>query len=102
MKMAYSYPFTSTDEQTKRTVFNKGQIVPDKDGQSWDENEWRYDVCGKPIRYSEHGNTSSDVGWEIDHINPTANGGPNTFENLQPLQWENNRAKSDTYPWSCP
>lgn len=100
--MAYSYPFTSTDEQTKRTVWEKGKIVPDKDGKHWSPDEWRYDICGRPINYSEHGNTNSDTGWEIDHIKPTAKGGENTFENLQPLQWENNRIKSDNHPWSCP
>lgn len=100
--MTYNYPFKTTDEQTKRIVFDKGRIVPDKNGQHWSSDEWRYDICGKPIKYSEHGNTNSDVGWEIDHIKPTAKGGPNTFDNLQPLQWENNRKKSDTYPWSCP
>lgn len=97
--MAYSYPFTSTDEQTKRTVFNKGKIVPNKDGNHWSPDEWRFDVCGLPIKYSDHGNTNSDTGWEIDHIKPTTKGGENTFENLQPLQWANNRTKGDTHPW---
>ena len=100
--MAYNYPFSATDEQTKKTVWTKGSIVPDKDGKHRDPAEWRYDICGKPIKYSEHGNTNSDVGWEIDHIKPTAKGGENTFANLQPLHWENNRAKGDNYPWSCP
>ncbi len=100
--MAYNYPFKTADEEIKRSVWAKGKIIPDKDGKHWDEAVWRYDICGKPMQYSEHGNTNSDVGWEIDHMNPTANGGPNTFDNLQPLQWENNRAKSDNYPWSCP
>ena len=85
--MVYSYPFTSTDEQTKRTVWEKGEIVPDKDGKHWSPDEWRYDICGQPINYSEHGNTNLNTGWEIDHIKPTAKGGENTFENLQPLQW---------------
>ncbi|GAH12870.1 unnamed protein product [marine sediment metagenome] len=82
--MAYDYPFEITDEQTKLAVWAKGTIVPDKDEEHWDPAEWRYDICGKPIKYSEHGNTNSDVGWEIDHIKPTAKGGPNTFGNLQP------------------
>jgi 5-methylcytosine-specific restriction endonuclease McrA len=100
--MAYIYPFKSTDEPTKLKVWAKGRIVQDHDGKHFDPKEWRYDMCGKPIKYSEHGNTNSSTGWEIDHIKPTAKGGPNTFDNLQPLQWENNRAKSDNYPWSCP
>ena len=100
--MAYSYPFKTTDEQTKLTVWAKGRAIPDKDGNHWSPKEWRYDICGLPIKYSDHGDTNSKNGWEIDHIKPTAKGGPNTFDNLQPLQWENNRAKGDNYPWSCP
>lgn len=98
----YRYPFENIDEQTKRAVWNKGKIVPDQNGKHWPPDEWRYDTCGKPIKYSEHGNTNSAVGWEIDHIVPIAKGGADSFDNLQPLQWENNRIKGDTYPWHCP
>jgi len=100
--MSYNYPFVLTDEQTKLAVWEKGSIVPDKDGKHWDPAVWRYDICGKPIKYSEHGNTASNVGWEIDHILPTAKGGTDTLDNLQPLQWKNNRTKGDIYPWACP
>ena len=100
--MAYIYPFRTAEEETKLRVWAKGKIVPDKDGNHWDPAVWRYDNCGKPMKYSDHGNTNSNVGWEIDHIIPTAKGGPNTYENLQPLQWENNRTKSDNHPWTCP
>lgn len=100
--MAYSYPFKATDEKTKLAVWAKGKIVPDKDGNHWSPSEWRYDICGQPIKYSEHGNVNSKHGWEIDHIKPSSKGGNDSIDNLQPLQWENNRAKSDNYPWSCP
>ena len=36
------------------------------------------------------------------YIQPVALGGPDTIWNLQPLQWKNNRHKSDNYPnWNC-
>jgi len=54
------------------------------------------------MQRDKHGVTSSQWGWEIDHIKPVAKGGPDDLSNLQPLQWENNRHKSDDYPqWSC-
>lgn len=99
--MDYNYPFKTTDEQTKLTVWAKGRIIPDKDGNRWDPAIWRYDICGHPMQYADHGDTNSKFGWEIDHIKPTAKGGQNTFDNLQPLQWENNRRKGETHPWSC-
>ena len=37
-------------------------------------------------------------GWEIDHIKPIARGGIDDISNLRPLQWKNNRSKSDNYP----
>ena len=37
-------------------------------------------------------------GWKIDHIKPVAKGGTDDLNNLQPLQWANNRHKSDNYP----
>lgn len=56
-----------------------------------DSSEWRKDECGAWIKYSEYGNRSSQFGWEIDHIAP---GGPTIIDNLRPLQWRNNIAKS--------
>ena len=44
--MAYSYPFKTTDDQTKLAVWAKGEIVPDKDGKHWNPKDWRYDICG--------------------------------------------------------
>ncbi len=94
--MSYQYPFLSTDEPTKLQVWQKGQVIA-----GYDAAVWRHDTCGAVMCYSEHGNTDSKHGWEIDHIIPQAKGGKTTWDNLQPLNWENNRAKSDTYPWSC-
>ncbi len=61
----------------------------------------RKDACGAFINRHEYGRTST-YGWEIDHIHPVAQGGTDHFNNLQPLQWQNNRHKGDTWPnWSC-
>jgi 5-methylcytosine-specific restriction endonuclease McrA len=93
---SYQYPFRGADEQTKQTVWQGGRPI---DG--YDASVWRHDKCGAVMKYSEHGNTDSDHGWEIDHIIPRAKGGQTTTENLQPLNWKNNRAKGDSYPWAC-
>jgi len=84
--------------QTIAAVWTKGQIVP-----GVDPTVSRKDSCGAWINYSEYGvTTENGSGWEIDHIRPVAQGGNDNIENLQPLQWENNRHKSDDWPnWSC-
>ena len=62
----------------------------------------RKDSCGAWIQYNHYGNTNSPYGWEIDHVTPISHGGLDTLSNLQALQWQNNRTKSDNYPlWSC-
>jgi len=98
--MAYTYPFKTTDEGTKKAVWGKGRPI-NKKGTQYDPNVWRRDICGRAMKYSDHGDTSSEYGWEIDHIKPRTSGGETTLDNLQPLYWENNRRKGDIYPWSC-
>lgn len=70
-------------------------MIPDKDSA-----KWRRDICGALMYYPSYG-IESNHGWEIDHIYPVALGGGDELSNLQPLQWNNNRRKSDTYPWAC-
>ncbi len=94
--MTYRYPFINVDEAKKRAVWNKGTPIS-----GYDVSIWRRDACGHAMRYSDHGSTISEYGWEIDHVFPAALGGTDDLDNLQPLYWENNRRKGDTYPWAC-
>ena len=75
-------------------VWNKGHIIPGQD-----PTLFRKDACEAWMNWAAYGKTV-DLGWEIDHIIPIAKAGSEKLENLQPLQWENNRRKSDHCPWS--
>lgn len=79
-------------------VWAKGRIVP-----GVNPNQARKDAGGAWIELLNYGQTNENgSGWEIDHIKPVSKGGGDELDNLQPLQWENNRAKGDSWPnWSC-
>ena len=61
--------------------------------------ERRKDCFGAIIQRNRYGDTTSLYGWEIDHVIPSNDGGTDDMENLQPLQWINNRKKAKLYPW---
>jgi 5-methylcytosine-specific restriction endonuclease McrA len=81
---------TQYDHATLSAIWNKGQAIPGND-----PNVFRRDFYGTWMQWSQYGNTSSQYGWEVDHIVPLARFGSDMLSNLQPLQWENNRRKSD-------
>ncbi len=82
------------DQATIELVWRKGQPIPD-----YNPNEIRKDLCGAWIKRDNYGNTNSQWGWEIDHNHPVSKSGSDDLGNLQPLQWQNNRHKGDSYPY---
>lgn len=92
----YRKPGTNTrgggfTPQEVEMVWRKATVVP-----GVDPSLRRLDACGAWIdRYLYGVTTQHGTGWEIDHIVPVSRGGGDHLTNLQPLQWENNRAKSD-------
>lgn len=83
---------TFSDDEIQK-VWNKAKIIEGED-----ESVYRQDYAGAWIKRDEYGNTESTLGWEIDHRKPVAKGGTDDLWNLDPLQWNNNRTKSDDYP----
>ena len=81
----------SFDDKRIQQVWDKGTKVRGKDPELY-----RKDSTGKVIYKHSYGKTS-DMGWEVDHSKPVSKGGTDHLNNLQPMQWEENRKKSNKY-----
>ncbi|MFH1851467.1 MAG: HNH endonuclease signature motif containing protein [Candidatus Neomarinimicrobiota bacterium] len=58
-------------------------------------DNYRQDPYGNKIRYDSYGKDTT-MGWEIDHIKPSAIGGSDDIRNLQALKTSVNREKGDS------
>ena len=72
------------DEATIEAVWSRAPI-------SGEHPPMRVDVYGALIWRGGYGNTNSKFGWEIGRRRPLVNGEADELDNLQPVQWENNR-----------
>jgi len=74
----------------KEKAWNNAKKVRGKD-----PARYRQDPYGNLICKSSYGK-DSDMGWEVDHINPKSNGGSDSTANFQALKTSVNREKSDS------
>lgn len=82
--------------EVRLAVWNKARIII-----GVNPSVRRKDRYGAIIDWSAYGQRlNGQSGWEVDHIKPVAAGGDDFISNLQPLQWQNNVEKSDTYPYT--
>jgi 5-methylcytosine-specific restriction endonuclease McrA len=84
------YPARDYRRHQINFVWEKGHVVPGSPSAMW-----RKDCFGTWMKRSDYGDCSSPFGWEIDHIRPSFLLGPDDLNNMQPLNWRNNRSKGD-------
>ena len=76
-------------QKKKDEVWDKGQNVRGKD-----PDLYRKDKFGNTMYKPSYGK-KSEMGWEIDHSKPQSKGGTDHLNNLQPMNTQANRQKSD-------
>ena len=81
-------------EDLKRAAWARTNPVTGQ-AKSW---EFRKDICGNLVRYSDFGNRHSPFGWELDYIISRSLGGSTSPENLQALHWKANAARNESLP----
>jgi len=81
------------DQERVQEVWEHGKKIPGKD-----PDLFRRDEAGNVIYGPSYGK-DSDMGWEVDHKKPIDKGGTDNLRNLQPLQSDENKEKSNKYPW---
>lgn len=82
----------SCTQEELNSIWIKAYTVP-----GLDPSRYRADDCGAIIEYGSRDDNGSDLNfcWEVDHIDPNRG---DDLSNLRPLQWKNNRSKSDKLP----
>lgn len=80
------------NDTTILAIWNKADTV-----KGYDSSKFRKDIRGAWIEFKSYGKETT-LGWEIDHILPSAKGGTENQINLRPMHWKNNRAKADDFP----
>ncbi len=68
-------------------LWDKAKKIPGKNPDLYRQDPYRN------IMYKSSYGKDTEMGWEIDHINPKANGGSDDIRNLQPLNTAKNREK---------
>jgi len=84
-----NYKRTKITQNEINATFNKLEKVPRQNS-----DKYRVDACNNIICKDSYGKKSK-LGWEIDHINPISKGGSNSINNLQALQINQNKSKSN-------
>ena len=80
-------------EKQKQTAWENAKPIKGKN-----PDVYRKDTYGNVIYKPSYGK-QSDMGWEGEHKHPVSKGGSDSPKNLQAVQWEENREKSNKYPY---